>query len=336
MNGRTLRLNTWLVALALAVCAVAQTGWAKNPKNEVYVIGDSLSDTGNLFALTGYFPPPPYAQRFSNGPVWAEYFADEFEVRLDSRAYGGALTGEVTYGGSQYTNYDSIAYGSYPFFLSPTLPGVQQEVAELLEDHPKGLNRDALYVIWAGANDFFFALDYDYNNFGPIMSSAVMNIAEAVCSLNAAGAKHFAVINLPDLGLTPLGTSLGEQNATMLSYLMDQFNQALAQSLLALRGQCANTLVILDSYQYLQDMVSNPQKYGFVDVTTPCIALGQGADCSQHVFWDTVHPTTAAHEVLADLIRADFCGTGDDHPGLRGRPSVKPPPIWRGVCYGSR
>jgi phospholipase/lecithinase/hemolysin len=41
-----------------------------------YVFGDSLVDNGNTPKLTGidYPPPPYYENRFSNGPVWAEYF----------------------------------------------------------------------------------------------------------------------------------------------------------------------------------------------------------------------------------------------------------------------
>ena len=45
------------------------------------VFGDSLVDSGNLFDLTSAFsflgvpgipPSPPYAQKFSNGPIWID------------------------------------------------------------------------------------------------------------------------------------------------------------------------------------------------------------------------------------------------------------------------
>jgi len=42
--------------------------------SSLFVFGDSLSDGGNAFLRTGgLFPPPPYAQRISNGPVAVEY-----------------------------------------------------------------------------------------------------------------------------------------------------------------------------------------------------------------------------------------------------------------------
>ncbi|MFM7750944.1 MAG: hypothetical protein ACKPB0_11095, partial [Opitutaceae bacterium] len=64
------RLITLALALALGSIAAAQNRTFTN----VYVFGDSLSDTGNLFAATSALgaanPPAPYFQgRFSNGPV---------------------------------------------------------------------------------------------------------------------------------------------------------------------------------------------------------------------------------------------------------------------------
>ena len=44
----------------------------------LFVFGDSLSDSGRLFALTGGaipLSPSNFNGRFSNGPVWVESFA---------------------------------------------------------------------------------------------------------------------------------------------------------------------------------------------------------------------------------------------------------------------
>ena len=67
----TKKLTGIMLALLLAP-ALAFAG----PINVVNVFGDSLSDEGNAFLLTGgTFPPPPYVQRASNGPVAVEYLA---------------------------------------------------------------------------------------------------------------------------------------------------------------------------------------------------------------------------------------------------------------------
>src|SRR5215475_162129 len=54
------------------------------------VFGDSLSDNGNLFALTGFPQPPAWEGRASNGPVYAEQLAAFLHVHLDDRAIAGA------------------------------------------------------------------------------------------------------------------------------------------------------------------------------------------------------------------------------------------------------
>ena len=41
----------------------------------------------------------------------------------------------------------------------------------------------------------------------------------------------------------------------------------------------------------------DPGAFGFVDATAPCQAL---SSCEGFVFWDEVHPTTAAHRRLAE------------------------------------
>ena len=62
------------------------------------VFGDSLSDNGNFFAMTGgTFPPAPYYQgRFSNGPVAVERLASRLGqsgAQVKDLAGGGAKTG---------------------------------------------------------------------------------------------------------------------------------------------------------------------------------------------------------------------------------------------------
>ena len=49
----------------------------------IYVFGDSLHDTGNLFKATeGEMPSRIYYEgRFSNGPVYCEYLADIFSEK---------------------------------------------------------------------------------------------------------------------------------------------------------------------------------------------------------------------------------------------------------------
>jgi phospholipase/lecithinase/hemolysin len=72
--------NLSFLAFLLAGAAFA------GPVERLVEISDSLSDTGNLSALTrGEIPPaPPYAAgRFSNGDIWTDEVADEFGLAVN-------------------------------------------------------------------------------------------------------------------------------------------------------------------------------------------------------------------------------------------------------------
>jgi phospholipase/lecithinase/hemolysin len=53
-------------------------------------------------------------------------------------------------------------------------------------------------------------------------------------------------------------------------------------------------------------MSANPAAFGFTNTTAPCLtgSLGGGAAVcvapDNYLFWDSVHPTTAAHQVLGN------------------------------------
>ncbi len=52
----------WLSTLPIALTTAIADGAQAFGFTHTYVFGDSLSDSGNLFTLTGgLFPPPPYA-----------------------------------------------------------------------------------------------------------------------------------------------------------------------------------------------------------------------------------------------------------------------------------
>src|SRR3954469_12489797 len=77
-----LRLSGSLLGLVLGATALAQT--PRTFTNQ-YTFGDSLSDSGNIFAATSALgapnPPAPYFQgRFSNGRVFTELLGNNLAL----------------------------------------------------------------------------------------------------------------------------------------------------------------------------------------------------------------------------------------------------------------
>ena len=75
--------------------------------SDIYVFGDSLSDTGNLLAaaenflgatneLVLEFFAPYFEGRLSNGPVWVETLAPQLELTSDPNL-NFAVTGATTH-----------------------------------------------------------------------------------------------------------------------------------------------------------------------------------------------------------------------------------------------
>jgi thermolabile hemolysin len=245
------------------------------PINQLVVFGDSLSDVGVSYRLSnGNSPPnPPYFQgRFSNGRVWAEYLADLLGLTADqvsNFAGGGATTGLDADRG---------------------VPGMTAQVRSFLQANPT-LNGDGLYALWAGANDYFQGRQD--------VAVPVENLRAAIAALAQAGARRFLIGNLPDLGQTP--AARGQEASATLSQLSQSHNQALRQTLAQMRQDLPGVqLVLLDIEGLFGSAIANPAQFGFTNVTSSCLtAAGLCTQPGQFLFWDGIHPTTAAHQSIA-------------------------------------
>ena len=245
-----------------------------DPYSAIFVYGDSLSDNGNLYGVSGIPPAPYYNGRFSNGPVAVEQLAAQLGAPLHDFAWGGATTGigNSGDGGSQ------TSLGAFG------LPGMLSELAAY--PVPPALVSTSLFIVWGGANDF---------EAGGSVANAITDINVIVASLLGSGATHILVPGLPDLGLTP--EFYGDATATAFS---QQFNQGLQSTLPA-------GVVYSDLYGLLNSVTQNPAAYGLTDVTTPCFnGTSVCSNPDQHLFWDDIHPTTAADAIIASQFQSDL------------------------------
>ena len=293
------------IAGLFTLLATGGNAWASS-FSALYTFGDSLSDAGDSpFAVMSLnktlggicdptHPCPPYdGGRISNGPVVSERLAvalfGDGKVTTDNfRGYavGGATTGIGNVGdGGNATS--SGTFG---------LPGMRDELNSYL-GNLNGAKADpnALYMVWGGADDF---LTRD----SP--TAAAQNIAGYVSELAGAGARHFFVPNLPDLGATPSSIDNGPAFQAAARDFSLTFNSALDAQLNNLDTQFPSADILrFDTFSFVNSVIQDPAGHGLTDVTHSCLGGIGGlipcSDAGQHLFWDDFHPTTQAHLLLA-------------------------------------
>jgi outer membrane lipase/esterase len=293
-------IATFALGLALAGASTAGQAAAASYTN-MFVFGDSLSDSGNAYDLTGgRIPAAPYAGgRFSNGPVYAEYMADRLKLPLDNALSGGT---NYAFGGAE------TSFGALPI-LNQSLLSVEGQVSLFRTQYAaSGADPNALYILFAGANNLRRGIDAAAANpadaFGirqSVANEAVNDIIGMVGSLHEAGAQHFLVPNVPPLGAAPNDAA----DAALANAFSTDFNTQLAAAVASLNDP---KVILFDTFSLSQRVFSDPLAFGFANASSPCLTNGSysggGTVCSEpdrYLIWDeSAHLTTAGHEVLAD------------------------------------
>lgn len=245
--------------------------------SSIVVYGDSLSDNGNLYAATGV-PGAPYVNgEFSNGPVAVQQLATLLNAPLLDFAFGGATTG-----------LGNIGDGGTPSsFGAFHLPGMQAELAASAGLVPSAAIPSSLFIVWGGADDFESLVNPTVGQSQTAAVNAATNIDGIVAALEAEGATNILVPNLPNLGGTPEFNG----NAAAIAY-SNTFDSALAVTL-------PSGATLFDTNALFGELLGNPGAYGFTNTTTPCIVASANPACTGYLFFDDIHPTTAADTILA-------------------------------------
>ncbi len=275
------------------------------PLHNIVVFGDSLSDNGNLYELAEHqFPPsPPYYEgRFSNGPVWIEYLSSSYfpgnsADHLLNYAYGGAGVSE--------DDSDDV------------LLTLTKEINDYLATHQDKASEDSLFVVWIGANNYL-ALPEDSEK---VLEDVNKGIQHSLERLADKGAKHIVVVNVPDLGKTPAAIDFDQIDK--MSYLANAHNKLLDQTVINLKQAYPDVRwLYFDINAAFNDVLDHPQNYGVSNTTGTCAYLDvkkmtnlsvlnvaaavkpRVQDmCEGYLFFDPVHPTALAHEILAEKAR---------------------------------
>lgn len=327
-------LAGWVLASSAQAVSASYTG--------VYVFGDSLADSGNVYAATGGAVPlsPPYYSggRFSNGPNFADVLAAN--LGLGQFPYNG-LNPSLVPGANPFPWGTNYAWGgansgpavlpvgglSVPSVYRATLPGPNENPSQLqlFGAYLQGANRladsSALYVVWTGGGDLRDAVNYAQTHNATalvdgeaVVSAAIGNIHGALTQLQAMGAQHVLVPNVPDIGLTPETRDWAAHSVSWLpayaSALTGNFNVRLRDMLTSFQGL---DIIQFDTYGLFNQINATPAAFGLSNTTDPCLTTGAlsiyvgGTVCASPgtlLYWDNHHPTAVVHELLGDRMFA--------------------------------
>ena len=301
------KLRPLSLIFIVVAALIPAAGIASEDFDRIVFFGDSLSDPGNAFLLTGEvsirpFEPIPSAPyligglHFTNGKTWTEQFAQRVRMRRSGKP--AFLRPGV------YTNY---AVGGSRARIEGDIH-LSTQVGLFSQDFPSAPD-DALYAIVIGGNDIrdaieAFFVDPTGDTSNGIIADAVGAIAANVTTLTAMGARQFLVGDSPDLALTPAIRALGAEAQFLANQLSVAFNVALEGALSGLEDGLPISILRLRLFDVITDVVQNPALYGFTEVEDSCLTFGViiGAICDRprrYLFWDAIHPTRAAHRVLS-------------------------------------
>ncbi|KAL2516302.1 GDSL esterase/lipase APG [Forsythia ovata] len=187
--------------------------------------------------------------------------------------------------------------------------------------------KDALYIVSAGSSDFL--QNYYVNPFlnkvytpDQYSSNLIAIFSSFISNLYGLGARRIGVTSLPPVGCLPATRTLfGFHESGCVSRINTDaqgFNKKINSAATQLQKQLPGLkIAIFDIFKPLYDLVQNPSNHGFTEATRGCCgtgtvettsflcnfkSIGTCSNATQYVFWDSVHPSQAANQVLADSL----------------------------------
>jgi 3-phytase len=250
LEQRWLVMHRWLRTITLEVvvvtglcCVTAANAGAQY--SEIFVFGDSLSDTGNFFLATGGFVAafPYFEGRFSNGPVWVEVMAEQLGLPAPAASLAGG------------TNYAWGGAETGPGLSFFGVPNVGMQIDAFRADRG-GFVGDELIVVAAGGNDLLWQQPW-----GP--GRIAENLRKHITDLAAMGGQTFLV------GNSPLGSARVTDFGAVTIRRAAKFNELLDQELSKLEANQGIVVLRLDMSAVQAAILQNPDAYGLTNVSDP-------------------------------------------------------------------
>ncbi|KAL9239516.1 hypothetical protein vseg_013829 [Gypsophila vaccaria] len=331
-----------------------------NCKVVQFIFGDSLSDVGNNENLPRSLAKanlPWYGidfgdglpnGRFTNGRTVADIIGDSMglprppaflDPNLDEDMI---LNNGVNYasGGGGILN-ETGGYFIQRLCFSRQIElfqGTQEMITRKIgKNESAKFFKKSQYVVALGSNDFInnylmpvYSDSWKYND-ATFMNYLVGTLQDQLKLLHKLGARQLMVFGLGPMGCIPLQRVLSTSGECQekTNQIALNFNSATNKMVQQLSSTLPNAdFKFGDAYDVVNDVITNPYKYGFSNSDSPCCSFGQirpaltcvpasvlCKDRSKYVFWDEYHPSDSANQLIAtELIKKFGFGKVSDAP----------------------
>lgn len=267
------------------------TSTSRHKFDRIVAFGDSLSDTHNLYNATQWQLPNKnswFLGRFSNGPVWIEYISKNLNIPYYNWSVGGATAGNKKIATSNLTKQID-SFSQYMLTKKDYTP------------------QKTLFTIWIGGNDFIDILPIE---------NAIIGINYTITELIDLGGRNILILNMPDITTAPIFKT--RKDASSAKDKINKFNNILAQEIAKFKLQTPElNIKLFDTYTEFDNIKNSPEKFGISNINDSCLDLKSNStlnhltiqnihpECTNQnafIFWDSLHPTTAVHRILATKI----------------------------------
>ncbi|XP_062213186.1 GDSL esterase/lipase EXL3-like [Phragmites australis] len=195
------------------------------------------------------------------------------------------------------------------------------------EEETEKIIEGSLFVVCAGTDDVantyfttpFRSVEYDIPSYVDLLVSGAEAFLRKVSSK---GARKIGFVGMPPVGCVPsqrtVGGGLRRECEPKRNQAAQLYNARIQDMIGGLNEEPSFTtlVVYMDIYRILDDLMERGQRYGFTETTKGCCGTGMIEvtglcdsrfvsvcdDVSQHVFFDSYHPTEQAYRIIVNDI----------------------------------
>ncbi|GKV17738.1 hypothetical protein SLEP1_g28201 [Rubroshorea leprosula] len=317
----------------------------------IIVFGDSTVDSGNNNEISTVlksnfepygrdFPGRKPTGRFSNGRLATDFLSEALGIKpaippyLDPAYDISEFATGVCFAsaGTGYDNATSDVLSVIPLWKElEYYKEYQGKLRKYLgNEKANQLLSKALHLISIGTNDFLENYYVSSNRSSEYSVGEYQNFLIGIATdfinhLYQLGARKISIIGLAPMGCVPLERTtnilFGRKCIEAYNNVAKDFNKKLQGSIMKLQKELDGIqLVLADAYDFVLEMIDNPNSFGFDDVETACCGTGyiemsymcnRGSlftcsDANKYMFWDSFHPTEKTNSIVADYLFKNY------------------------------